>query len=85
MNHPTRPVMVTADIDIGIADTVERLNTLPGMRTFASCQGTIGEEGPKPYGPQILASWPESLNVMLLQEFEIELFSEGYGYLRPRA
>jgi tRNA(Phe) wybutosine-synthesizing methylase Tyw3 len=41
--HETIPVQVWADIDVGIADLVKLLNKIPGVRTFASCQGTIGE------------------------------------------
>jgi hypothetical protein len=34
------PVLVWVDVDIGVAKWVRLLNSLPGVRTFASCQGT---------------------------------------------
>jgi hypothetical protein len=58
------------DVDLGIADMVEYLNTIPGVRTIASCQGTIGEDGPNPYRAQVLCDWTPGwydfkLNLML--------------------
>ena len=47
--HNEVPVLVWADIDENIADFVRYLNTIPGVRTDASCQGTLGEGGPAPY------------------------------------
>lgn len=38
---------------------VRYLNTIPGVRTFASCQGTIGEGGPAPYRAQVGTTWPD--------------------------
>lgn len=63
MPYKTRPVQVLIDVDIGIADFVEFLNTIPGVRTHSSCQGTIGEGDPYPYRAQVLVSWetPEAL------------------------
>ena len=54
--HQTVPVLVWADVDVGIADMVRMLNTIPGVRTHANCQGTIGEGGPAPYGPEVSVS-----------------------------
>ncbi len=42
--HKTRPVQVWVDIDLGIAEMVVYLNTIPGVRTHTSCQGTIGKQ-----------------------------------------
>jgi hypothetical protein len=55
--HETIPVQVWADIDVGIADLVKLLNKIPGVRTFASCQGTIGEGGPEPYRAFVSMIW----------------------------
>ena len=86
MVHPTRAVLVYADVDLGIADMVEYLNTIPGVRTLASCQGTIGECGPHPYRPQVLCSWTPEALVRLLAEFDVEPEKSGdWGYLHPRA
>jgi hypothetical protein len=36
LTHKTRPVQVWADVDLGIADMVVYLNTIPGVRTEAT-------------------------------------------------
>ncbi len=35
----TTPTAVLVDVDAGIAPLVAALNTVPGIRTYASCQG----------------------------------------------
>ena len=55
--HETVPVLVWADVDIGIAKAVRRLNEIADVRTHASCQGTIGEGGAQPYPPHVMVSW----------------------------
>lgn len=82
--HQTRPVQVWVDADIGIADLVEYLNTIPGVRTSASCQGTIGEGGAEPYGPYVMARWEPDALERLRAEFEVEVLGECWGYIRPR-
>ena len=86
--HPTRPVQVWIDVDLGIADLVIYLNTIPGVRTHASCQGTIGEGGPHPYRPQVLVTW-ETLEVFerLKREFDIDFpkdCNHSWCYIHPR-
>ena len=86
--HQTIPVQVWADIDIGVADLVKYLNTIPGVRTYASCQGTIGEGGPEPYGPQVTVSWEDSdVLARLRAEFNVQIIWHGSnsGYVEPRA
>lgn len=62
MEHPTTPIKVWADIDLGVVDMVVVLNSIEGVRTIASCQGTIGEGGPRPYPAHVMALWtPEAL------------------------
>lgn len=83
--HKTVPVQVWADIDEGIADFVRYLNTIEGVRTDASCQGTIGEGGPHPYRAYAIVHWwtPEALE-RLQAEFEVELQGNGtWGYAYP--
>lgn len=82
--HETRPMLVWVDIDLGIAEMVAYLNTLPGVRTLASCQGTIGEGGPNPYRPQVMCTWPEDLFSRLQAEFDIEILGPSWGYLHPK-
>ncbi len=84
VNHQTVPVAVWVDIDIGIAEHVRWLNSLPGVRTFTSCQGTIGEGGPEPYEPYIQAWWPPELGDVIRGRFH--LISEGNGWrnIRPK-
>lgn len=82
--HVTRPMKVWVDIDLGIADLVAWLNWIPGIRTLASCQGTIGEGGPSPYRAQVMASWtPDALKQLLLIGFDITLLGADFGYIHP--
>ncbi len=76
--HRTVPVQVWADIDEGIADLVRYLNTIPGVRTDASCEGT-----PK-YKPYVMARWPEEIEPRLREEFEVETLGTCWGYIRRR-
>jgi hypothetical protein len=85
--HETRPVQVWVDADVGIADLVIYLNTIDGVRTHASCQGTIGEGGPNPYRAQVMCSWAPEAFSRLEKEFEIsypEDCNKTWGYVHPR-
>lgn len=85
--HETMPVQVWADIDVGIATVVEYLNTIPGVRTHASCQGTIGEGGAAPYRPQVLVTWSDDATFeRLASEFDMSDISESghWCYVHPR-
>ena len=85
INHKTRPVQVWVDADLGIANMVEDLNNIEGVRTHASCQGSIGEGGPEQYGPYVEISWPDKETLELLrQEYTIEIQGEAWGYARPK-
>ena|SRR5579863_9550820 len=83
--HKTRPVQVWIDADLGIADMVEYLQTFPGLRTFASCQGTLGEGGASPYRSHVMAAWPPDTYEHLAVEFDVTLLGEHWGYLHPRS
>ncbi len=82
--HKTVPIQVWADIDVGIVEMVKHLNTLEGVRTEASCQGTIGEGGAEPYGPQVLVTWSDDAARQRIAE-HYHLTAEGtrWGYARP--
>lgn len=85
--HKTRPIQVWVDADLGIADMVEYLNTIPGVRTLASCQGTIGEGGPNPFRAQVMAEWTDEAFARLRAEFDISYEAESngkWGYLHPK-
>ena len=84
MPHKTQPILVWVDVDCGIADVVTWLNTLPGVRTFASCQGTLREGGPAPYRAQIMAWWPEEVTALIEERFEIGERGNGWAYIHPR-
>lgn len=84
-HHKTVPVQVWADIDEGVAEMVRYLNTIPGVRTHASCQGTIGEGGPAPYRAQVMATWPPDTFERLKREFDVTPEGDNWGYLHPRA
>jgi hypothetical protein len=83
--HSTIPMLVWADIDEGIADMVRHLNTIPGVRTWASCQGTIGEGGPHPYRAQVAVSWPDDATFERLRsEFDVSDIGDQWCYVHPR-
>ena len=69
--HKTVPLPVWVDVDEGISSAVAFLNTLPGVRTFTSCQGTIGEGGAEPYRPFIYAYWPLDIQSQIEEHFEV--------------
>jgi hypothetical protein len=83
-SHKTLPVPVWADVDEGIAELVVYLNMIPGVRTIASCQGTIGEGGPNPYRAQVMATWPTEVEERLRIDFEITELGENWGYIHPK-
>jgi hypothetical protein len=78
MNHQTRPIQVWVDVDLGIANLVEYLNTVPGVRTLASC------EGGKCYHPQVMITWSDGVFDRLQQEFDIEILGDHWGYIHPK-
>lgn len=82
--HKTIRVQVWANVDEGIADLVLYLNTIEGVTTCASCQGTIGEGGPAPYRAHVMADWPKEVEPRLLEEFDITFEGECWGYIHPR-
>ena len=84
MPHEQVTVSVLVDVDKGIADMVTYLNTIPGVRTLTSCQGTIGEGGPQPYQAQVMATWPAEAFERLMAEFDVTPLGENWGYLHPR-
>jgi hypothetical protein len=86
-SHRQIPISVTVDVDEGIAWLVMYLNTMPGIRTLASCQGTIGEGGPKPYRPQVMVTWAHEAAFKRLQiEFDLSQVSRrgSWCYVHPR-
>jgi hypothetical protein len=87
--HKTVPIQVWAEVDEGIADMVRYLNTIPGVRTHSSCQGTIGEGGPEPYPPYVMVTWDSDETLARLKaEFDMSDCDgecEGqYGCASPR-
>ena len=90
--HKTIPIQVTVDVDEGIAEMVLYLNTIAGVRTHASCQGTIGEGGHHPYRPQVMVTWDSSATrERLLSEFDHTIpgdpewtFLNCWCYLHPK-
>ena len=83
--HKTIPVQVWADVDEGIAPLVKYLNTIPDIRTHASCQGTIGEGGPEPYRAQVLVSYnTEEAKERLSNEFDLTEVFMATAYVHPR-
>lgn len=81
--HLTRPVRVWADVDVGVADFVVALNEIPGIRTLASCQGTIGEGGADPYGPQVMVTWEDEAALARLSKWRVTKLGDTFGYVHP--
>jgi hypothetical protein len=82
MIHETVAVQVWADIDKPIAEAVRYLNTIPDVRTFASCQGS--ETGPAPYRAYVMVGWSTAVaRDRLAKEFELKEEGEGWGYVYP--
>jgi hypothetical protein len=82
--HQTEPVQVWADIDVGIADFVRHLNAIPGARTHASCQGTIGEGGAEPYEARVMVSWRNEDARRALEQHNLVVEGECHGTAHPR-
>ena len=79
------PMQVWVDVDVGIADCVRSLNSIPGVRTHASCQGTLGEGGPAPYRAQVMVTWEDDAALARLQaEFDLNIEGDHWGYVHPR-
>ena|SRR5271157_4452979 len=86
--HKTCPIQVWVDVDLEISDMVIYLNTIPGVRTYACCQGTLGEGGQNPYRPYVMAlcDIPESFE-RLKSEFDIVVTNDSDGswfYVHPK-
>ena len=85
--HKQRTIQVNVDVDEGVAELVLYLNTIPGIRTHASCQGTIGEGGPHPYRPQVMVSWADAGTFQWLRrEFDLSEVHTAtqWCYVHPR-
>jgi hypothetical protein len=82
--HKTTRVKVWADVDEGITDLVLYLNTIEGVTTDASCQGTIGEGGPNPYRAHVMAHWAKEAEPRLQAEFDVTFEGECWGNIYPR-
>ena len=80
---PRTSVRVWVDVDKKIADSVKWLNRLKGVRTFTSCQGTIGEGGANPYSPYVMAYVPPLWEKEVAKHFTFGEKGEGWVYLHP--
>jgi hypothetical protein len=81
--HETRPILVWADVDVGIADLVEHLQRFAGVRTLTSCQGTVDEGGAEPYAGYVRITWRDDKVLAKLKRlFDVEVEGECYGMLR---
>lgn len=77
--HRTVPVLVWADVDEGIVEFVRKLNTIAGVRTHHSCQGTISEGGAEPYPAYVGVSWVDDEARDRLKEVG-DLVAEGDNF-----
>lgn len=76
--HDTVPVQVWVEVDTGVADMVRDLNAIPGVRTFASCQGG------NTYGPYVMTYWPEKVDALIRERYEVGETGDGWAQLHPR-
>ena len=77
--HKTRTVLVWVDVDEGIAALVEYLQTICGIRTYASCQGGNS------YGPQVMVSWQDDFGLnALVNDFDLTILGNHLAYVHPR-
>lgn len=81
--HDTVPILVWADVDMKMAKLIERLNRIPGVRTYNCCQGTIGEGGAEPYEPYVSVSWWYIEAKLALEKFNLTIEGESFGTIRP--
>lgn len=81
--HKTRAIKVWVDVDEGIVDFVLLLNDLPGIRTDASCQGTIGEGGVAPYEAHVMVTWRDAEARARLNAWRVEELGQNFGYVYP--
>jgi hypothetical protein len=84
-HHKQVTIPVWVDVDEGIAEAVLHLNTIPGIRTLASCQGTIGEGGPKPYRAQVMVTWTDESLKLIQTMYDITVLGHHWGYAHPRS
>lgn len=81
--HQTESVQVWADVDVGIAAFVRHLNTIPGVRTHACCQGTMGEGGAESYRAYVGVSWWTDDAKNALEHFGLSVEGECHGTVHP--
>ena len=77
--HKTIKMMVWVDVDEGISKMVRQLNQIRGVRTYSSCQGSIGEGGPHPYRAYVQCSW-ETLDILKALKLAYDVRPQGSGY-----
>jgi hypothetical protein len=81
--HETTQVKVWVEVDVGIAGFVRHLNTLPGVRTYSCCQGTIGEGGAEPYPAYVSVSWLHERARRSLESYGLTVEGVAHGIVRP--
>lgn len=82
--HKTRTIQVWVDVDEGIVDHVIYLNTIPGVRTLTSCEGTIGAGGENPYRGYAMCRWTPKALIQLRTEFEVGVLGNDWGRVYPK-
>lgn len=76
--HKQIPIQIWADVDEGIADFVKWLNTLSGIRTHASCQGTAT------HGPQVMISWEDEKAFEQIKDYPLSDGGDHWAYIHPK-
>ena len=82
--HKTKPLKVWVDIDVGIYEIVKYLNTIKGVQTFSSCQGTLKEGGNAPYNPYVMIYCPPNKMKLIEKLYKIGQKGDGWMYIHPK-
>lgn len=77
--HETKPILVWADVDIGVLPIVWDLNRIEGVRTLASCEATG-----RSYAPYVMAAWPSEKLAIILKRYDVTLLGNNWGHIHPR-
>ena len=79
-----RDVWVRVYVDKGIASMVEHLNSIKGVYTDDSCQGTIGEGGSHPYRGYVSCHWSDEALPKLKKMYDVEVKGLNWGIVREK-
>lgn len=86
-HHKTVALQVWVDVDEGVADVVRHLNTMEGVRTHASCEGTPCLLYPGGLTCYVQVTWADDAALARIQAaypVRIESAENHWGYVLPK-